>query len=160
MSLRIFTIPVSLLLLVGCSTGTYYSDATQRWKAPQIVGQCYRLRVDATVNHRESALELRHSKKGVLTYDGWIRCQMGECTSDGKNADPGTQFLLPKGSRIHVETVLAGHYPNVGISLDPYARLDPEFGSLLIDAEDLFIIPRLHPDEAVIPASNILVPCE
>jgi hypothetical protein len=143
--------------LCACTIHEFTSDATARWKSPQIVGSCFELRRDEPLRLAKGMMVLGRSKEGALAYDGFFRVvHVGE-TID-MHAYPPEWVLVTKGSRFHVERVLAEHEPMVGTILKPFVRLGPEFGNILVAASDLFEFP-FTPDDALKPIGAFVQAC-
>ncbi|HZP65403.1 MAG TPA: hypothetical protein VFB32_03780 [Rudaea sp.] len=111
---------LTLLLLSGCTFVDVREttwDATQDPRAKDVAGRCFELLRDAVVY-----------SAGEQTR--WLAVPNDRQTS----SSDGDGRIVPKGSRLVIASVSATHYPQVGTTLKPYARIDGE----LVAAGQLF----------------------
>jgi hypothetical protein len=101
-------------------------DATRDKRAAAVAGHCFESRVDLRIY---SAPDKPGQDLTWLVVDQQVAGQAGE--------RPDAP-LLPKGSRFFIEFVRATHYPQVGTSLMPFARLDADHDLGLVQASHVF----------------------
>jgi hypothetical protein len=121
-------------------------DATRDKRAASVAGRCFETRVDLRIYSAPD-------KPGPdLT---WLVVDQLVANTAGDRPDAP---LVPKGSRFVIEFVRATHYPQVGTSLMPFARLDADRDHGLIQASHVFVYQT--GDDPLLPLDKYLRSCD